>query len=178
MAKKNALISSVYDDSTLVVTVNGAGEITVNLAALSDDIRHRAMVHGLTQKISDAAAISKALLPTDETEAAQTKFAAMEAVANRIIEGDWKKAAGEGAGPVAGLIFRAFAEYVADVAKAKKATAPTAEKIRAVYDAKTRADQLALRNVPAIATIIDRMKSERGPVVAVDTDSLLGELGL
>lgn len=182
MARKNALIavSSNETGTELTFTVgNGAGSFTLDLTALADDIRDHALRHGLVQKISDAAAIAKPELPTDPNEAALVKFAAMQSVAERLMAGDWSKRSGDGAGPVAGLIYRAFEQWVADMAKKAKKDAPSSEAIRAVYDAKTRAEQLALRNVPAIGAIIERMKSERGTTAsAVDTSSLLGELGI
>lgn len=179
MAKKS-IISASVENNVLSFIVDGAGSITIDLAELPSEIRDRAMIHGLTQKVSDAAAIAKAELPESEVEAAKVKFSAMQAVAQRLIDGDWSKRSGDGVGPVAGVIFRAFAEFVANAAKAKKRPAPSEAEIRAVYDAKDRAGQLALRNVPEIAAIIDRIKSERGATAAkaVDTESLLGELGL
>lgn len=179
MAKKNSVISVEFDNGNLRFAIADAGEFSLNLSALSDDIREKALIHGLTQKVSDAAAIAKADLPADPAEAAKVKFEAMKAVADRLAEGDWSKRAGDGSGPVAGIIFRAFAEFVANAAKAKKRPAPSEAEIRSVYDAKDRAGQLALRNVPEIAAIIERMKSERGGAAAkVDASALLGELGI
>ena len=179
MAKKNSIITVDVTDNGLTFIVNGAGDFTLTFSSLTDDLRHKALIHGLVQKISDAAAIAKADLPADPVEAAKVKFEAMKAVADRLAEGDWSKRAGDGSGPVAGIIFRAFAEFVANAAKAKKRPAPSEAEIRAVYDVKDRAGQLALRNVPEIAAIIERMKSERGGAAAkVDASALLGELGI
>jgi len=178
MAKKNSIIATAFANGVLTFTITGAGEIILPIAELSDDLRERAMLHGIVQKISDAAAMPKADLTGDAAKDALTKFEAMKSVADRLRDGDWSKRNGDGSGPVAGVIFRAFVEFVTNAAKAKKATVPTDEAIRAVYDAKTRAEQLALRNVPAIATIIERIKSERGAAVSVNTDDLLGELGI
>ena len=179
MAKKNAIVSIENDNGTLRFAVAGAGEFNIDTATLPEEIKARAMIHGLVQKVSDAAAIAKAELTGDAATDAATKFNAMQAVAERLIGGEWSKRTGEGSGPVAGVIFRAFAEWAKGMAKAKKAAIPTEEQLRAVYDSKDRAGQLALRNVPEIATIIERMKSEKGGAAAkVDADSLLSELGL
>lgn len=179
MAKKNSIITVDATETGLTFVVDGAGEFTLTFASLTDDLRQKALIHGLTQKVSDAAAIAKAELPADATEAAKVKFEAMRAVADRLAEGDWSKRAGDGSGPVAGVIFRAFVEFVTNAAKAKKRPAPSEAEIRAVYDAKDRAGQLALRNVPEIAAIIERIKSERGAgAVKVDASALLGELGI
>lgn len=178
MAKKNALISVSNENGTLTFNVGEAGSFTVDTASLPAEITARAMLHGLVQKISDAAAIAKSELTGNAKKDAATKLAAMTAVRDRLVAGDWSKRNGDGSGPVAGLIFRAFEQWVTDRATAAKKPVPDSDKLREVYDAKTRAEQLALRNVPEIAVIIDRMKSERGATVNVDTDGLLGELGL
>jgi hypothetical protein len=176
MPRKNAVVTVAIDNTVIAITVLGGGEdktdaiITLDTASLSEEITERAMYHGLVQKISDAAA-GKDVSPSD-------KYHAMLAVTERLASGEWKQSRGEGAGPVAGVIFRAFSQWVADMAKAKKAPVPSAETIREVYDGKTRAEQLALRNVPAIAAIIETLKAAKTPAKTVDTDSLLAGLGL
>jgi hypothetical protein len=177
MPRKNAVVTVTIDSTVIAITVIGGAEdgtdaiINLDTASLSEEITERAMYHGLVQKISDAAALGKDASPSD-------KYHAMLAVTERLASGEWKQSRGEGAGPVAGVIFRAFSQWVADMAKAKKAPVPSAEAIRAVYDEKTRAEQLALRNVPAIAAIIETLKAAKTPAKTVDTDSLLAGLGL
>jgi hypothetical protein len=179
MARKNALIAVSNDNGVLSFTVGNAGSFTIDTNALGEDIQLRARLHGIVQKVSDAAAIAKSELTGDADADALTKFNAMQSVADRLMNGEWSKRTGDGSGPVSGVIFRAFAEWVGDMSAKKKVAAPTPEKMREVYDAKTRAEQLALRNVPAIAKIIERIKSERGSnATEVDTGELLGELGL
>lgn len=180
MPRKNALITAtVGDNGALSFTVGNAGSFTLDPATLADDIRSRAMLHGLVQKVSDAAAIAKSELTGDAAKDAATKLAAMQSVAERLTNGEWSKRSGDGSGPVAGIIYRAFEEWVGAMAAKGKKDAPSAEKTRSVYDAKSRAEQLALRNVPAIAKIIERIKSERGTKgETVDTAELLKELGV
>lgn len=181
--RKNSLINVTANEAAteLTFTVGEAGSFTVELDNLTDAIVRRATLHGIVQKVSDAAAISKADLTGDATKDAATKLEAMRAVAERLSgpDGEWSKRSGDGSGPVQGVIYRAFEEWaIARAKKAKKELSP--EQVRAVYDAKSRADQLALRTVPDIAAIIERLKSERGAksVSSVDTDGLLSDLGL
>ena len=180
MGKKNSIITYVVSDDNRNVDfmVEGAGTFTLPVSQLSNEVRDRAMFHGLVQKVSDAAAMPKADLPADPIEAAKVKFAAMKAVADRLIEGDWSKRSGDGSGPVAGVIYRAFEQWAMEkAAKAKKTI--TAEQVRAIYDAKTRAEQLALRSVEEIAAIIEQIKAERGAgKSSVDAGALLDELGI
>lgn len=173
MTRKKSIVSvSVSDDNTLTFAVVDCGEFSIIPDQLAETIRNRALRHGIVQKISDAAAMVKGATPSD-------KFAAMKSVADRLAEGEWSRRTGEGATAVAGIIYRAFREFVETSAKAAKKPIPADDAIRAVYDAKSRADQLALRTVPAIATIIERMKSERGSTAtSVDVDALLGDLGI
>jgi cytochrome c556 len=176
MARKNSIISaSLNDVGAIVFAVVGEGEFTIDpINDLTDAVSKRAVIHGLVQKVCDAAAMSKGATPSD-------KFAAMQAVAERLKgpDGEWSKRSGEGSGPVQGLIYRAFREFVETTAKAKKAKCPDEAAIRAVYDGKDRAGQLALRTVPAIAEIIERMKAEKGSTASpVEVENLLGELGL
>jgi len=171
MARKNAIVSVAVASGAITFTVADVGDIVVDVTKLSDEITERATYHGLVQKISDAAALGKDATPAD-------KYNAMKAVADRLVDGEWKQSRGEGAGPVAGVIFRAFVQWVGDRAKAAKKPAPATEAIRAVYDGKTRAEQLALRNVPEIAAIIETLKAEKQPKTAVDSAALLADLGL
>ena len=177
MARKNSIISSAYEGDTLTFTVEGAGEFSVNISELSDDIRNEALVHGLRQKVSDGAAIPKDQLPENPVEAARLKFAAMSDIADRLRNGEWSARWGDGSAPVAGIIYRAFEEWALARAAEKGATL-TPEQVRASYDAKDRSAQLALRNVPAIADIIARMKAERGGAANVDADAILADLGI
>lgn len=179
MSRKNSVIAVSSEGTVLTFTVGGSHSFTIDTAALSDEIRSSALNHGIVQKISDAAAMPKADLTGDAKKDAKTKFEAMRSVAERLQSGDWSKRSGDGSGPVAGIIFRAFEQWVNDMAAKSKKPAPDHDAIRARYDAMDRAGQLALRNVPAIATIIEKLKSERGSTAApVDTSALLGELGL
>ncbi len=162
MARKNALVTlTATDGGLLTFTVGNAGSFAVDVTTLSDEVRNRALIHGIVQKISDAAAIAKVDLPTDPNEVAAVKLEAMQSVATRLIDGEWSKRSGDGSGPVAGIIYRAFEEWALAMAAKSKKDAPSSEKLRAVYDAKSRAERLALRTVPAIAKIIERMKSMR-----------------
>lgn len=179
MPRKNALIAVTHNADVLTFTVGTAGSFEMNVAALTEEMRNHALLHGLVQKVSDAAAIAKSELTGDVEKDAATKLAAMQSVAERLANGEWSKRSGDGSGPVAGIIYRAFEEWALVMAAKGKKDAPSNEKLRAVYDAKSRAEQLALRNVPAIAKIIDRIKSERGSTgETVDTSALLAELGV
>lgn len=180
MAKISLISTTIADDnSAFTLAVNGVGEISIPLANLSPEIAARGLIHGLVQKISDAAAIPKSETEGLEPQAvAEMKFSAMQAVASRLLDGDWSARREDGTGPVSGIILRAYTEFAMTMA-AKKKVAMTPETIKTAYDAMSKSEQLALRNVPPIAKIIDRIKSERGAgKTVVDESALLAGLGL
>lgn len=166
---KVKIINTEIDGSVIRMTVNGVdAPLTIDASTLSDDIRNAAVMHGLVQKVSDAAALGAGASASD-------KHAAMSAVIARLIEGEWNKRSGDGGGSVAGIIFRAYREFMLAAAKKRKKNISD-DDIRALYERKNRSEQLALRRVPEIAEIIDRIKSESGAVSNVDASGLLDEL--
>ena len=162
MARKNSIISSSFEAGAVSITVEGFDPLTINLVNLPEDIASRAMAHGIIQKVSDAAAIKRDELPDDPAKAAAMKYDAMREVFTRIISGDWNAKRGDGNGQPSGLIFRALLEYTNATRKAAKKPPVEEATLREYYDGKTRAEQLAFRNIPAIAAIVERIKFERG----------------
>lgn len=176
MARKNSIISSSFDNGLVTITVEGFDPLTINLTDLPEDIATRAMAHGIIQKVSDAAAIKRDELPDDPAKAAAMKYEAMREVFARIVSGDWNARRGDGGSAPSGLIFRALLEYTNATRKTAKKPPIEEATLRAYYDCKTRAEQLAFRNVPAIAAIIERMKSERGGASKIDANALIDDL--
>ena len=180
MARKNAVVNVSIENGVLTYGALDQSD-SFNLADLSPEIYVpcKSADAGLIHKVSLGAAIAKVDLPTDPVEAAAAKFAGMKAVADRIKTNEWSKR-GEGTAQPTGVIFQAFAEWAGKAFEKKGVPVPATEVLREKYDAKTRAEQLALRSVPAIAKIIDRIKSEAGAgkAAAVNTDELLADLGI
>jgi hypothetical protein len=173
MARKNAIIASEVSDDATAVTFSVAGfdPIVVNVAALSADLVAYAAAHGIKQKVADAGALGANSTPAD-------KYAAMKAVADRLAGGEWDKARGDGSGAVAGLIYRAFAQWAVDMAKLSGSAAPADTAIRAHYDGMDRKAQLALRNVPEIAAIMETLRAAKAPKTAPDPSAMLAALGI
>lgn len=176
MARKNATITITTSDdgSTINFHVIGTTDaLIINRHTLAASVREQAEIHGLIQKVSDAAALSKNDdgTPADPAD----KFAAMSTVVTRLLEGNWKKPAGEVTQPT-GLIFRAYYTVICAAMTSAKKPVPDESVLREMYDRKDRSAQLALRNNPDIAAEITRLKSANVKTSTVDTDSLLGEL--
>jgi len=178
MEKKraNAVVTMEQREGVLVFKVLGGGEIELNMQDLHPDVLARAAVHGLKQRISDAAAIpcdpetGKPARPSD-------KFAAIEALVRHYASGtaDWNRvrASGEGASPNGGKVLTAINNVYAfgSIEKAREVVEKTAAKQGIEYKA-----ALALwRKSDKIAAELVRMAGESAK--GVNADDLLNELG-
>lgn len=152
------------DMRTLEIVVPGFSAIVVAIDALTPSITTMATLHGLKQKIVDAAAIARNP-DTGRSASVSDKYAAMEEVAARLISGEWNKIRGDGTTGAGGLLFRALC-----IAYGQKNPAD----IKTFLDGKTKAEQAALRKNPKIAAIIDTLREEDSG--DVDTDEMLNEL--
>lgn len=146
---------------------DGWRKITIRSEELPGPILVQALMHGLKQKLVDAAAISR----NEETGASATvedKFEAVMAVYRRLAAGEWNKRREAGESGEGGLLLRALIKLY-DGAK-------TAEEVKEWLAGKTKAEQAALRENARIKPIIDALRPKVKPA-AVDTDAMLGELG-
>lgn len=165
-AKRNTAISATIDGNTLTLTFANGETLIMRGDALTSDIQQYAMMHGLKQKLVDAAAISR----NPETGRAATvedKYQAVKAVYDRLLAGQWN-ATREGGGNAGGLLAQALMRMYAG--------RKTAEDIKAFLADKTDAERAALRKNPRVAAIIEEIRAEQGKVADIDTDELLGEL--
>lgn len=188
-AKSNSIITAQPGEHGITFTVLGVGDIVLMFDQLSQGVRQRAMVHGLTQRISDAAAIP---FNKDENRyaTASEKYAAMQALVEHYHTGteEWSRtraAGGSRADGETALILRAVAEHqgvsVDEMRERVKAIATKRETTPKAYLAGVLATAQAAKGVGAlapIATIYARLKAEQPvAVVKLDADELLGELG-
>ena len=166
MKKRNAVITAKIADDTLVLKFANGEVLELNANELSPEIRRMALLHGLKQKLVDAAAISRNP-ETGRPASPDDKFQAVKAVYDRLLAGQWN-ATREGGGGNGGLLFQALCRMY----EGRK----TPEEIRAFLDGKTDAEKAALRKNPRVAAIIDEIRAEQGKTANVDVDELLGEL--
>jgi len=171
MARKNSLISlSITETGVMVFEVGDAGSFSFNPTTSSEEIRNRAMLHGFAQKISDGAAF-----PKEANATPSDKLSAMEAIALRLADGEWKAKRGDGTAVQTGIVLRAFLEWVETSAKAKKAPFdPEASKAKFAEIG----GWATAKKIAPVAEIIERMKAESGTASEVDADALLAALGL
>ena len=158
-------IAASIDGSKLTLSFRHGETIIIDRMVLDAEIVDHATMHGLKQKLVDAAAISRNP-DTGATATIEDKYNAVLAVYNRLLDGEWNKTreAGESTGG-AGLLFRALCRLY---------PAKSADTIRVYLDGKTKSEQAALRANPKIAAIIDTIRAEKSR--DIDADALLSEL--
>lgn len=154
-------------NGSLRIDVTGFPTLNVQLRDLSDAMIEQAALHGLKQKIVDAAALSRNP-DTGRSATAADKYNAMREVFSRLLAGEWNKTRGDGTG-TGGLLFAALCRLY---------SAKTPEDIRAFLEGKTAAEQAALRKNPKVAGVIEEIKAERAKDAPedTDTDDMLAEL--
>lgn len=161
-----AISTEITAGKLIMMFGNGEG-LTVDPAALSDEIRTAAMLHGLKQKLGDAAAISRNP-DTGRSASLDDKIAAVREVFDRITapSGTWNKIreSGEGSGN-GGLLFRALCSLYAG----KRSP----EQITEFLAGKTDAEKAALRKTAPVAAEIERIRPAK---TSGNGDDLLAEL--
>lgn len=142
---------------------------TLSLSAgqLTEEIRNAALMHGLKQKLVDAAAISRNP-DTGRSATTEDKYSAVREVYDRLLSGQWnKQREGGSGGNSGGLLFRALSRLYA---------AKTPEQIREFLEAKSDAEKATLRKLPAVAAIIEQLKAESVKTDGIDGAALLAGL--
>ena len=165
-------IKTAVDTANAALTiVTDAGGISVQLGDLSDDIIRQLALHGLKQKICDAAAIPRNT-ETGRSASVEEKFAAMQRVANSLLAGEWGVKRGEGDG-VSGqsLLFRALQRLYPDL---------SADDVRTKIAGWDKKQQAAIRKNARVAPIILELQAEDAARTTtsggIDTDAMLDEL--
>ena len=167
---KKDIEATVGDDGTLILEFRHGETLRVHPETLAPEIQRAALLHGLKQKLVDAAAISRDTA-TGRAATIVTKYDAVKEIFDRITGAggeapSWNKPRAGGAGGQGGLLARAIARYKGvEVAAAK-----------AYLDRLTDAQKQALRVDPRIATIINELRMESAKPAGIDTDALLGGL--
>lgn len=167
---KKDIEATVTDDGTLILEFRHGEVLRVHPETLAPEIQRAALLHGLKQKLVDAAAISRDTT-TGRAATIVTKFDAVKEIFDRITGAggetpSWNKPRAGGAGGQGGLLARAIARYKnVEVSAAK-----------AYLDRLTDAQKQALRVDPRIAAIINELRMESAKPAGIDTDALLGGL--
>lgn len=121
----------------------------------------RFAAHGAEQKLGDAIAgeneIDDAVLSVDD-------------LIGRLNNGEWTQTRAGGSFAGTSILLRALVE----------ASGKTNEEIKAFLEGKTQAEKMALRRSDKIRPIVERLEADKAKNTksSVDTDALLGDLGI
>lgn len=138
--------------------------LTILRDELQPAIIHEATIHGLKQKLVDAAAIARDT-KTGRSATIEEKYAAVRAVYDRLLAGAWnEEREGGGAGS---YLLRALCERKGIPATDEARVAA----IKTWLDERTKEQRAALELNPAVKAIIDRMREEAAARKAGDVDS-------
>ena len=146
----------------LALTFGNGEQLTLSADQLSADILGQALMHGLKQKLVDAAAISRNP-DTGRSATIDDKYAAVREVYDRLLSGEWNKTREAGAGGSGGLLFRALCITY---------PAKTPEAIREYLAKRTAEEKTALRK--KFAELIATLKAPADG--GTDVDAMLDEL--
>jgi hypothetical protein len=163
MAANNRAIQTTIDiEAGTLSIVTDAGTITVTIGELEKGIINHATLHGLKQKIVDAAALPNGATITE-------KFTAMQEVYARLTgdEPAWNKGAGAGNGGTGGLLFRALCRLY---------PTKTPDAIKGYLDKQDNKKQAALRKDPKVSAMIETVRAEGIKTTGIDAGELLNEL--
>lgn len=171
-AQKSAISASLdkHGPNTILTLKFANGkELAIEAGMLTESIREAAMLHGLKQKLVDAAAISRNT-ETGRPATIEDKYNAVKIVFDRITsaEGTWNAVREGGTGAVGGLLLRALCRMY----EGKK----TKDELVEYLSTKTAEQKTALRKNPKIAAIIEELREASSKESDVDSDELLNEL--
>lgn len=168
--QKKDIEATLMDDGSLLLEFRHGEMLKLHPESLTPEIQRAAMLHGLKQKLVDAAAIARDTA-TGRAATITTKYDAVKEVFDRITGSggeapSWNKPRAGGAGGQGGLLARAIARYK-NVAL---------EQAKAYLDRLTDAQKQALRVDPRIAAVINELRLETAKPAGIDTDALLSGL--
>jgi len=169
--KSNSVIThEVMGDGTsarISFNVKDAGTVTLDVGNVSSDIYNRAALHGLIQRVSDAAAISRDPA-TGKPATPADKLAAMKAIVDHYNSGtsEWSRRREGGGGETGGLLYLALA-------RAYPGKHP--DELREFVKARSSAERNALLISEKLKPHVDAIRAARAPTT-VDAEELLSSL--
>ena len=158
-----AKIETIRTNAGIVVNVPGLPSIDVRVSALSSDIRHKLMLHGLGQKLADSMAKERDPV-TGKSASFAVKHASCKRIADALMSGEWTVKA-ERLAPDA-----ITPDRIDAVAAARKVDAATVETWLAGLTPDRRTAVFA---APAVVVELARIRAER-TTSATDEDPFAG----
>lgn len=165
--KSNSVITSKFEGGVLSFSVATVGTLNLEISALHQEIRERAMVHGLTQRISDAAAIGF-LKDENRYATAQEKFDAMSELVAHYMTGtsEWSRTrSAPGVGADSALLVKCLSRLYPD---------RTAEQLKAWVAKRSKAERTALLLSEKVKAIADEIRAQSASTA--NADDLIADL--
>jgi hypothetical protein len=161
-------VETDVENMALAITFASGNILSLTTGMLSVDIANHALLHGLKQKLVDAAAISRNP-DTGRSATVDDKESAVREVFDRLVSGQWNKGRADGEGNTGGLLLSALCQLY---------PAKTTADLREWLGTKDAAQKKALRETPRIATIMAEIKAARAKAddKTPDVDGMLDEL--
>ena len=166
-AKSNSVITHELKGSTIVFTVTGVASLELDMGKVASSIYERAAIHGLIQRISDAAAISRNTetgLPADPTD----KYEAMKVLVEHYNSGaeEWRiTKSSTGSGENGGLLKKCLLKLFPEKGE---------ERVTEYLKTLSRKDKLALLNSDKVKPVADEFRAKG--VKTEDAEKLLSGL--
>lgn len=162
-----AIAANVSEDfGTLTLSFANDKTLSLHVSQLTPTVGAYALMHGLKQKLVDAAAIS-CNQETGRPATIDDKYEAVKTVFDRLIAGHWNKPRESGTAVAGGLLFKALCRMYAN---------KTPDELREFLAGKTDEQKAALRKNPRVAAIIEEIKLETAKIDPEAGNELLGEL--
>lgn len=167
MAEKESsrVIAHEIDETGVTFSVKGQGTLRITLAQLSGAVRDRALMHGLVQRVSDAAAKSRDSA-SGKPAAASEKYAAMKELVDHYMSGSESWTLGR---ETEGQNVQLLVECLSEVYPERNQ-----EQLREWLKKRSAADRKALLLSEKIKPIADRITSEK--LKHIDAEDLLSDL--
>ena len=164
--KRIPAINAEIEGNKLTLTFANGEVLVMNAGTLSNEITAAAIMHGLKQKLVDAAAIARNP-ETGRSATIEDKYEAVKVVYDRLLSGMWNAPRGEGGAPTGGYLLQALCRLY---------PAKSVENLRAFLEGKTDKEKAALRKNPRVAEIIETIKAENAKPDENTGADLLSEL--
>lgn len=170
--KKTATaVATTVEGRQLILKFGNGQSLTVDATKLHAEIVQAALMHGLKQKLIDAAAISRDP-ETGRTATIDDKFNAVRAVYQRITDPNapsWNavRVAGEGSSKAKGGML---------VAAMMRLTTKSRAEVLEFLETRTKEEVAALRKNPRVEEIMAQLRAEQANTDGIDSDALLDGL--
>lgn len=166
--KSNSVITHEVDANGVIrFNVLGVGALFLNMDNVSQDVANRAAIHGMIQRISDAAAIPRNT-ETGQSATPEEKYEAMRKLVEHYESGttEWSRKPAAGEGSKGGLLFKALCIM---------SPSKSPDEIRDWMASKTKAQLAVIRTSAKVAAVIDSIRPKDE---SIDVDAMMDELDI